>query len=290
MKPVLPTYPVYVPSKGRFESGLTAKCLIDDGVPFNLVVEPNERDEYAKRFPEANLLVLPWNDLGVTGLIAARNWIKDHATKTGAKRHWQLDDNIRRFMRWHRGKRLRCGAGVALRACEDFVDRYTNVAIAGLNYDTFARGKMPPFNRNVHVYSCTLVLNEIPNAWRLPYNDDTDMCLQVLADGWCTILMNAFLADKRQTMHYAGGNTPIYQNDGRLRMARQLERMWPGVVVTKRKFKRPQHHITANWRKFDNELIRRDDIDFDNLPANDYGLKLEAVGEVKSERLKKMLD
>lgn len=40
----------------------------------------------------------------------------------------------------------------------------------------------------VHVYSCTLILNSIEQRWRLLYNDDTDLCLQVLAAGWCTIL------------------------------------------------------------------------------------------------------
>lgn len=58
---VLPRYPVYVPSKGRYESGLTAKFLIRDEVPFYLVVEPQEADEYGKRYGYARLLILPWS-------------------------------------------------------------------------------------------------------------------------------------------------------------------------------------------------------------------------------------
>ena len=69
----------------------------------------------------------------------------------------------------------------------------------------------------MHVYSCTLVLNSIPHRWRGEYNEDTDICLQVLADGWCTILVNAYLAKKTHTMKTSGGNTDVlYQGDGRL--------------------------------------------------------------------------
>lgn len=149
----LPRYPIYVPSKRRSQYCHTVKALLHDHVPFFLVIEPQEHDIYRQRFPMAMLLTLPKND---GGLIYARNWIKAHATAAGLERHWQLDDNIRGFYRWYRGKRLNCQAGIALAITEDFVDRYENVAIAGLNYDFFAPGhrKMPPFYLNVHVYSC----------------------------------------------------------------------------------------------------------------------------------------
>lgn len=289
MSKILPRYPIYIPSRGRFLTALTAKFLIRDEVPFFLVVEPHEKDEYGKRFGYERLLVLPWSNLGVTGLIAVRNWIKDHAVASGAERHWQLDDNISGIWRKWRGRRLYCAAGVALAATEDFVDRYENVAIAGLNYVMFAMETGKPFVLNAHVYSCTLVLNKIPNRWRLPYNDDTDMCLQVLADGWCTVQMNAFLIQKIGTMKLKGGNTPIYQADGRLRMARMLERAWPGVVETKRRFNRPQHVIKNAWRKFDNALRLKPGVDLQKLKPNEYGRKLVAVKPVKSDMLKALL-
>ena len=87
-----PRYPVYVPSKGRYEDCLTAKFLIEDAVPFYLVVEPQEYDEYALRYGEEHVLALPFSNLG--SVIPARNWIKDHSSEAGYLRHWQLDDNI----------------------------------------------------------------------------------------------------------------------------------------------------------------------------------------------------
>lgn len=42
-----PRYPIYVISKGRWESRLTVKALEKIGVPHNVVIEPQEREAYA---------------------------------------------------------------------------------------------------------------------------------------------------------------------------------------------------------------------------------------------------
>jgi hypothetical protein len=286
-----PRYPVYVPTKGRHrpELALTLRTLMRDEVPFFAVVEPQERDAYAELVGD-RLLVLPFQDLGL-GSIPARNWIKDHATETGWNRHWQLDDNIIEFRRLYKGRRIPCDAGVALRCCEDFSDRYENVAISGLNYQMFVTAETKaPYQLNCHVYSATLINNAIPHRWRGRLNEDTDLCLQVLADGWCTVLINVFMANKLRTMASRGGNTDVlYQGDGRLEMARSLERAWPGVVTVDRRYGRPQHVV--NWRKFDTPLRRQPDLDLDALPAtNEYGLRLRAVDDVRSPALRRLLD
>lgn len=287
----LPRYPIYIPSKGRFDQCLTARHLAAYQVPFFLVVEPQEADCYAAIFGRERLLLLPFQDRG--SVIPTRNWIKEHATSLGYERHWQLDDNISCFYRRYQKKRLYCEPGIALRVCEDFTDRYANVAISGLNYGMFApdNRKLAPLVINCHVYSCSLILNTVPALWRGRYNEDTDYCLQILSLGWCTILLNTFLADKKQTMVMKGGNTDaLYRGDGRLRMARSLERSWPGVVETKRRFQRPQHVIKNSWKYFDTPLRLKPGIDLAHLPAVDeYGMTLTQVtDEIKSPRLQKM--
>jgi hypothetical protein len=281
---LLPRYPIYIPSKGRFMLKGTPHCLTRDKVPFFLVVEAPEAEAYANAFPAATLLVLPFEN---KGLYYARNWIKAHSVAQGDVRHWQLDDNMRCFYHRYQGRRVPCQAGLALRICEDFTDRYTNVAISGLNYSSFCRSfnTCPPYWHNVHVYSCTLSLNATPLYWRLAYNDDTDYCLQALTQGWCTILLNAFLVEKRHTMKTKGGNThDLYQDDGRLVMARSLERLWPGLVETKRRFHRPQHVVKDQWRVFDTPLQRKPGVTNDTLPPiEDYGMVLRQVKPIKSK-------
>lgn len=287
-----PRYPIYVPSKGRADACLTGRMFVKDGVSFKLVVEPTERDLYAREFGDERLLVLPFSDLG-QGSIPARNWIKDHAASSGATRYWCVDDNIKWVCRFYRrGTKIQCPAGPAFAAVEDFVDRYENVAIAGLNYKFFAPRGTPPYFLNVHVYSCMLLQSGMPYRWRGRYNEDTDLCLQVLSAGLCTVLFNAFLVNKMPTMTMTGGNTSeLYRGDGRLKMSRSLERAWPGVVSTTRKFKRPQHHVRDSWQKFDTPLKRRADVDFDALDrSNEYGLTLKQVSEIKSPVLRDLFD
>jgi hypothetical protein len=282
-------YPVYVISKGRAAHSLTARFLVKDKVPFKLVVEPQEFDAYAAVFDKELIQVLPFSNLGL-GSIPARNWVWEHAKASGAERHWILDDNIRDFDRFYRGYRIRCESSLAFRVTEDFIDRYENIAIGGMNYTMFCMtgGSPNPFVRNAHVYSCLLIKNDLPFRWRGRYNEDTDLCLQVLSGGWCTVLFNSFLIRKMPSMHMKGGNTAeLYQGDGRLKMARSLERVWPGVVTTKRKFQRPQHCIKGSWRYFDTPLRLKPDAD---LSRKDYGIQLVAVKPIESETLRALVD
>jgi hypothetical protein len=260
-------------------------------VPFRLVVEPAEARLYAERWPSAELLVTPHDEMRLLGV---RNWIRDFSIDEGWDRHWQLDDNITDFRRYYRGYGLPVDVGVALRVCEDFTDRYTNIGVSGLSYRAFMGPWVSvPFWLNCHVYSTSLIWNRMPYRWRALYNDDTDLCLQVLAGGLCTVALNIFIANKALTMHVKGGNTDdLYRGDGRLRMARSLERQWPYVVETKRRFDRPQHVVRGAWHGFDTPLERRTDIDWAALEGvNEYGLQLEQVADtIRSPKVRSLVE
>lgn len=292
---LLPNYPVYVISKGRYDNCLTPKFLIEDEVPFYLVVEPQEADLYAARFGRERLKILPFSNLGL-GSIPARNWVWEDSIENGHKRHWILDDNIYMIRHMYKRKRIRVKSGIAFNAIEDFTERYENIGISGMNYTTFVglgydAGRIPPFYLNTHVYSCLLILNELPYRWRGRYNEDTDLNLQVLTGGLCTVAFNSFMQSKAATMTMKGGNTDqLYKGDGRLEMARSLERQWPYAVKVSRRFQRPQHIVHDGWRKFDTQLIRRKDIDWDAIANKTYNMDLiQVADEVKSPRIAAML-
>lgn len=288
----LPRFPIFIPSKGRWENPLTAKVLYQEGVPFRMVVPADEVEIYTALFGSDHVLERP-----TSGLVETRNFIRDFSQAEGWERHWQIDDNIRGFMRLFRGKRIPASAATAFRVCEDFTERYTNIGLTGMNYTMFAltiAHKITPFYLNKHVYSCTLMLNSLPFRFRGRYNEDTDICLQVLSGGWCTVLINVFNIIKIKTMQVKGGNTTdLYDHaDGRLKMARALERVHPGVVTTTRRFNRPQHRVKNAWRSFDTPLIFKDGLSLDSFPkTNEYGLKLTQVGaQIKSPALRKLVD
>ena len=252
-----PIYPVYVISKGRWKQRHTIKALEQMGVPYKVVVEPQEFQNYAAVVDPKNILVLPFSNLG-QGSIPARNWVWDHAAQSGAKRHWILDDNIAGFYRLNHNLKVRVLTGSIFRAAEDFVDRYENVALAGFHYKMFAKrkDKLPPFYLNTRIYSCILIKNDLPYRWRGRYNEDTDLSLRALKDGWCTVLFAAFLADKLTTMTVGGGNTDtVYSEDNaRLKMAQALVDLHPDVASVSWKFKRWQHHV--DYRPFGKNRLR----------------------------------
>ena len=275
-----PKYPVFIPSKGRADSRLTQKALDIIGVPYYVVVEEAEHDEYAAvtDLKRNKILTLPFSNRGLT---ASRNWISDKADEMGVTRHWQLDDNIRDFYRVNHNRRIRVTDGTMFHAMEMFSDRYENVAISGPNYLVFAprRAKFPPFYLNTRVYSCSLIRNELGYRHELFFNDDTDICLRVLKDGWATVLFNAFLCQKVATMRVKGGNTGVYQGDGRLQMAQQLADAHPDVTTVSEKWGRYQHHV--NYAPFKYNLLKlRPEIErtegFDNM-----GMILEKTIEEK---------
>jgi hypothetical protein len=249
-------YPIYVISKGRWESRLTSKALERMKAEYRIVVEPQEYDNYAKYIDKEKILVLPFSNLG-QGSIPARNWVWEHAISEKSKKHWILDDNIYDFYRLNKNKRHIVQTPVIFRCCEDFTERYENVPISGMNYRFFvvATEKYPPFYVNTRVYSCILIDNSIKHRWRGRYNEDTDLCLRILKDGFCTILFNAFLIEKAATMRLKGGNTDeLYAGDGRLKMAQSLQEQHPDICTITWKFNRWQHQVNYDVFKKTNLL------------------------------------
>jgi len=282
-----PRYPIYIPSKGRWESRLTSKALEKMKVPYKIVVEPSEYDNYAKVINPKKILVLPKDDMK---LIGSRCWIMEHSIKKGFARHWQLDDNIRGFLRLNKNMHYPVASGTIFRCVEDFTDRYTNVAYSGLQYDFFSCRKdpQPPFFLNTRIYSCTLVNNSIPYRWRSIYNDDTDVCLMALKDRWCTILVNAFAQCKATTMTVKGGNTEnLYLiEDGRLKMAEALQKLYPAITEVVWKFHRWQHSV--DYRPFaKNRLIHKEGLIIPKGVDN-YGMKLVNIPDYKKNLGKKI--
>lgn len=274
-----PKYPVYVISKGRWESRLTVKALQARSIPFRVVVEPQEYEQYNSVIPAENILTLPFSNLG-QGSIPARNWVWEHSISEGHVRHWILDDNIREFYRLNRNIKWRTTDGSTFAVIENCVERYANVALAGMQYAMFLPRKynFPPVLINTRIYSCILIKNDLPYRWRGRYNEDTDLSLRALKDKWCTLLFNAFPCDKQATMTMKGGNTDqLYAGDGRLKMAQSLQEQHPDVVKITWKWGRWQHVVDYTPFKA-NRLRLRDDIILPDDP-NEFGMKFVKQGE-----------
>lgn len=274
-----PEYPVYIISKGRWKSRLTAKALDAMRVPYRIVVEPQEADEYRKVIDGSRVIETTFSNLGQGG-IPARNFVWDHAIKEGHEMHWILDDNIAAFRRYNNDIKYKVTSGTIFKCAEDFVKRYTNVVLSGFQYSSFMayNRQKRPYTLNTRIYSCLLIKNSIPFRWRGKYNEDSDLSIRVLKAGFCTMLFNAFLQDKAPTMKMKGGNTDTIYNTGDERMgfAKSLEEQHPDCVKVIRRFGRWHHSI--NLKRFKRNALCP--IPGLNIPdgVNEYGMRLADNG------------
>ena len=300
---MIPQFPLYIPSKGRSEYMITSRALTEMGVRHNIIVEPQQVEDYLKAVEKMGLLatIVPLDmrykeryelcdNLGLTkstGPGPARNFAWDHSIAAGFKWHWVMDDNLKCFYRMTKNVRIKTTNPSFWRAMEDFVLRYVNVAMAGPNYSMFAFGAspLPPFITNTRIYSCNLIRNEVPFRWRGRYNEDTILSLDMLKAGWCTVQFNAFLQNKMGTQVLKGGNTAEfyhvegkvrdgqrYADTGTLAKSRMQVAVHPDVSRLVYKFNRWHHHV--DYTRFKKQkLIRKPE--FKNLSGvNEYGMKL----------------
>ena len=278
-----PKYPIYIISKGRWERRQTVKTMEFTNTPYKIVVEPKEYNDYANVIDEKNIIKAPENfsERG-QGSVPVRNFVWQHSIDNGFDWHWILDDNIESVERFYNNLKIKCKTSTPFRIIEHFVDRYENIGQAGMHYGIFcpASEARPPLHFNTRVYSCILQNNKIKHRWRGKYNEDTDLSLRILKDGWVTVLFRTFLIGKRATLTQKGGNADIYsETDNRLEFAQSLVDQHPDVVKLTKKFNRFHHQV--NYKPFaDNDLIFKKGIHLKN-ENNDYGLALiknEATG------------
>jgi len=301
-----PKYPVYIISKGRHESMYTSRSLARMHVPHYIAIEPQDEANYEACLDTfgireyVTLLIAPFSNHG-DGPGRARNWCWDHSMAMGAKRHWVMDDNITDFYRLHENVRIRVGSGVCFKIMEDFVDRYKNVKIAGPQYRFFCapNQKYPPYVKNTRIYSCLLIENDCKHRWRGRYNEDTDICLNVLKDGDCTVQFNAFLQGKGATQTLKGGNTEEFYHKeigydaetgeaiqadetlevkdrynvaGTVAKSQMLVDMHPDVAKMVFRYGRWHHHV--NYEPFKKLPLKyTDGIDIPK-GVNNYGMRL----------------
>ncbi|QGZ16023.1 hypothetical protein Kuja_0320 [Vibrio phage vB_VchM_Kuja] len=289
--------PVYVISKGRSDCCGTSKHLSDMEVYHYVVVEPTEYQLYKERVETefATIIQLDMtykenydacDELGNTipkGSGGARNFCWDHSIALGAKWHWLFDDNtIRGFFWLKNNARYKLKTGAFLRAIEDWVNRYENIGMAGLNYYFFRAPSSAnsPYIQNTRIYSYLLIRNDLPFRWRGRYNEDTILSLDVLKAGWCTTLINTFLADKACTQTVKGGNTDdLYKPNGTLPKSEMLERLHPDVSKVLWKYNRWHHHV--DYTGFTQELKYKPEFEFmhGSESNDDYGMEMIEVPE-----------
>lgn len=283
-----PRFPIYIPSKNRWETRYTVRALQKMGVEFLIIIEESQYKDYSSVIPKKNILILDKNyqdnyktcdDLGNSkgkGPGPARNFAWDHAISRGYDWHWVMDDNITTFYRFNKNLYRKVISGLFFRIMEDFILRYENIGMAGPNYEMFVprKQKYPPFIVNTRIYSCNLIRNDLPFRWRGRYNEDTILSLDMLKAGWCTVQFNAFLQKKIGTQRVKGGNTEeFYSKEGTYPKSKMLVDIHPDVSRLTWRFNRVHHYV--NYKRFKKlKLRRKKDLEIQET-INEFGMRLK---------------
>lgn len=293
METVNPQFPLYIPSKGRYEVRYTSDYLTYMGVPHYIIVEEQEYENYKSKTKENKFVTIiildkkfqdnyhTLDDLGSTkskGPGPARNFAWAHSISNGHDWHWVMDDNIVSFYRANRNRQIRVENGAIFRAMEDFCLRYENIGMAGPNYHMFfpRRAKVSPVVFNTRIYSCNLIRNDIPFRWRGRYNEDTILSIDMLKSGWCTAQFNAFLQEKVRTQVLGGGNTEaFYAKEGTLPKSKMLVDMYPEICELKMRFGRVHHY--CDYRVFKKNKLQLNSGIHISENNNEYGMTIKQI-------------
>lgn len=292
-----PRYPIFIVSKGRasLSKCLSVKWLNKMETRHYVVVEPNEFEEYQQAFKDfkyTRVIKLDMrykenyntlDDLGDTkgkGPGAARNYCMDISLKKGYKWCWVLDDNIDGFHYLNHNIKHKMRTGVCFSAMEDFVERFDNIGLAGLNYSKFCKecDRTPAYVKNTRIYSILMCNNELKYRWRGRYNEDTIISLDILSDGLCTLQLNTFLADKLTTQRIDGGNNDMfYSKEGTEPKTDMLVKEYPQYATKVFKFSRIHHHV--DYSSFTQELHYDSNYHKSVNKVNNYGMKIVKIPE-----------
>ncbi len=199
-------YHIYIPSKGRASHCVTANIIKEAGLSFTLIVEPQDYKEYVKHFSKKEVEALPKND---KGLYYARNYCLELSRSKGEKAHWQLDDDIRKFMRRIDGKNTKVTPTACIKPLEKILDSYKGLSVVAHRYTSFAFAQKDKLSFNQNPCSSILVKNSVKAKWRKGTVDDADFALQILMSGSSTIITNRYLIDTIPHMKQKGGLTDV---------------------------------------------------------------------------------
>jgi hypothetical protein len=161
--------------------------------------------------------------------------------------------------------------------------------MAGPNYAMFAplawnTGNFPPFLLNTRIYSCNLIRNDVPFRWRGRYNEDTDLSLQMLKAGWCTVQFYAFLQMKMATQTLKGGNTDeFYVKEGTRFKSEMQVRLHPDVSRLTWRFGRIHHFV--DYTPFKKNMLKRKKEVILPEEKNEYGMRMVKLNGVEENNI-----
>jgi hypothetical protein len=239
--------PIYVPSKNRVKGARTLQVLQEAELPYTLVVEPQDAEQYAAAYPLAVLAVLPEND---RGLPYARNFI----LKRNSGWFWMLDDDIDGFYARSGTKLAKVSAAAALAASEGIIRAVPQAVQGALEYSQYAWSAKRNYALNSYCDVCVLI--DAARTFFHAFQEeatlklDREFTLQLLNAGHFTVRVQKYAFSCPKNGSNAGGLKPLYDTVQAERAAVDwMVSHYPGLVQAVVKSD-GRYDAKINWSAF----------------------------------------
>lgn len=239
--------PIYVPSKNRITGAKTLKLLQDSGLPYTLVVEPQDEQGYAEAFPQAELVVLPENDRGLP-------YVRNFILKRNTGWFWMLDDDIDGFYERVGTRMERIPAATALGMAENIIRKVPQAAQGALEYSQYAWSTKRNYALNSYCDVCVLI--DAAKTFFHTFQEeatlklDREFTLQLLNAGHFTVRVQRYAFSCPKNGSNAGGLKPLYDTvQAEHQAVDWMVSRYPGLVtaVTKND---GRYDAKINWQAF----------------------------------------
>ena len=243
--------PIYIPSRGRAGDAPTIHGVIAAGFRPLVVVPMGERNAYAKAYPYASIIAL-----ALSGIGRVRQWILTNARTMGHERMWMLDDDLTIAKRDAYNDPYRpCSWSEALLEMEDVCAHGApgreRLALAGPMPRQFAWTQDAALWNRRCGYA-VLIDTKAPFEYWPFYHEDTDAILQVLTQGWKTLLMPRFAFSTPAMGTKSGGCQDGYRAGEGVHGGQVLIEKWashPGLVTSQ--INKAGATVTkVDWKRF----------------------------------------
>lgn len=205
---------IFIPTKNRVDNSTLLKFADENNQVVNVVLEPQDYENYKIKYPDFNYLVLPINNGGITYV---RNYIKQYTENNSIDNYWQLDDDLTGLFYREGTKLIRTDFNALKQAQEQFISN--TIALGSLEYRQFAWSANKDMVLNSFCDSCVFVDNT--KLFGLRYREyvegkeDRDFAMQVIKLGQKTGRSTLYAFSAPANGSNAGGLKEIFYDLGK---------------------------------------------------------------------------
>lgn len=248
-------YPICIISKDRSDICTTHKLFDEYGIEYFYMVEPQDYQDYYQKF--GNKVINIGKD--DAGIYFVRNFCIEWSKQNGYDMHWQIDDDLRNFyyrpMNHFKGTRDRQLINNPLEMIlhiEDIAQRCVNYGAGCITHDGFAFSKKNDIDINKMVYCFHLINNDINARYKPNTSEDIDFSVQVLMEGYVTMIFNTYSFTTPQSGKIKGGcnSSMDYMNDGRYKRNIELCKTYPKWFTEYTKNGQSEIKPSKIWKTF----------------------------------------